>query len=61
MSADLLQGLSCPRCGGMVPVPEGQALVICPYCEQRSAVSAEKLPTAEETADGGETAGGGGR
>lgn len=39
MSGEVLHGLSCPRCGGMVPVPEGQALVICPYCEQRSAVS----------------------
>lgn len=34
------QGLSCPRCGGIVHVPEGQILVICPYCEQRSVVSA---------------------
>ncbi len=39
MSESSVHGLSCPRCGGMVPVPEGQALVICPYCDQRSVVS----------------------
>ncbi len=36
-----LKGLGCPRCGGMVPVPEGQAIVICPFCEMRSVVSGE--------------------
>jgi hypothetical protein len=41
MSAGAVQGLGCPRCGGMVTVPEGQSLVICPYCDQRSVVSAE--------------------
>lgn len=40
MSNEAVQGLDCPRCGGMVPVPEGQVIVICPYCEQRSVVSA---------------------
>jgi hypothetical protein len=40
MSADTVHGLGCPRCGGIVPVPEGQALVICPYCDQRSVLSA---------------------
>lgn len=35
-------GLGCPRCGGIVPVPEGQAIVACPYCDQRSVVSAEQ-------------------
>lgn len=38
---EALQGLSCPRCGGMVPVPEGQPIVICPYCELRSVVRGE--------------------
>ncbi len=33
-----LHGLSCPRCGGMVPIPEGQAIVTCPYCDLRSIV-----------------------
>ena len=37
-----LKGLSCPRCGGMVPIPEGQAIVICPYCDLRSTVSGER-------------------
>ena len=23
-----LKGLNCPRCGGMVPIPEGQEIVI---------------------------------
>lgn len=39
--AEPLHGLSCPRCGGMVPIPEGQALVICPFCELRSVVRGE--------------------
>lgn len=41
MSAEPVHGLSCPRCGGIVPAPEGQALVICPYCDQRSVVAAQ--------------------
>lgn len=40
MSTDIVHGLGCPRCGGIVPVPEGQVLVICPYCDLRSVVSA---------------------
>ncbi len=40
-AAEALQGLSCPRCGGMVPIPEGQTIVICPYCEMRSIVQGE--------------------
>ncbi len=39
MSEQALTGLGCPRCGGMVPIPEGQAIVICPYCDLRSVVS----------------------
>ena len=42
MSSQSVHGLSCPRCGGMVAIPEGQALVICPYCGQRSVVSAQE-------------------
>ena len=42
MSAkDALHGLSCPRCGGMIDIPEGQEIVICPFCELRSVVSGE--------------------
>lgn len=39
---DALQGLACPRCGGMVPIPEGQAIVACPFCELRSQVAGER-------------------
>jgi len=42
MSDKALQGLGCPRCGGMVNIPEGQALVTCPFCDQRSVVSGER-------------------
>jgi hypothetical protein len=43
MSQDnALRGLSCPRCGGMVAVPEGQAIVLCPFCELRSVVQGER-------------------
>ncbi len=38
---DALKGLGCPRCGGMVPIPEGQAIVVCPYCQMRSVVRGE--------------------
>lgn len=36
-----LEGLNCPRCGGTVPVPEGQEIVICPFCDLRSVVHGE--------------------
>ena len=37
-----VHGLGCPRCGGMVPIPEGQAIVRCPYCDLRSLVRGER-------------------
>lgn len=37
-----LQGLSCPNCGGVVPIPEGQVIVKCPYCDLRSLVKGER-------------------
>jgi DNA-directed RNA polymerase subunit RPC12/RpoP len=37
-----IHGLACPNCGGMVPIPEGQAIVQCPYCDQRSLVQGER-------------------
>ena len=37
-----LTGLNCPRCGGTVPIPEGQAIVCCPYCDMRSLVRGER-------------------
>jgi hypothetical protein len=36
-----LKGLNCPRCGGMVPIPEGQDIVVCPFCDMRSVVRGE--------------------
>ena len=39
---EVTHGLNCPRCGGIVPVPEGQVIVICPYCELRSFVKGER-------------------
>jgi hypothetical protein len=42
MSEQAVQGMGCPRCGGIVPIPEGQVLVNCPYCDQRSVVSGER-------------------
>ncbi|HPH95063.1 MAG TPA: hypothetical protein PKW33_02150 [Anaerolineaceae bacterium] len=36
-----LQGLTCPKCGGVLNIPEGQEIVACPYCDQRSIVSGE--------------------
>ena len=37
-----IQGLSCPNCGGMVPIPEGQSIVRCPFCDRRSFVKGER-------------------
>jgi hypothetical protein len=37
-----LHGLSCPNCGGVVPIPEGQVIVQCPYCDLRSFVRGER-------------------
>lgn len=39
---EVTQGLSCPRCGGMIAIPEGQAIVRCPYCDLRSMVQGER-------------------
>jgi len=39
---DPTTGLTCPRCGGIVPIPEGQVIVQCPYCELRSVVRGER-------------------
>lgn len=38
MSTAATQGLACPNCNGMIPIPEGQLLTICPYCDLRSLV-----------------------
>ncbi len=42
VSEDALHGISCPNCGGIVPIPEGQTIVQCPYCELRSLVRGER-------------------
>lgn len=39
---DALHGLTCPNCGGMVPIPEGQPIVECPFCQMRSYVRGER-------------------
>ena len=39
---DALHGLGCANCGGMVPIPEGQTVVKCPYCDMRSLVRGER-------------------
>lgn len=40
--SEITHGLACPRCGGMVPIPEGQIIVRCPYCDLRSLVRGER-------------------
>lgn len=40
--AESTHGLNCPNCGGVVPVPEGQVIVQCPYCNLRSFVRGER-------------------
>lgn len=37
-----LKGINCPRCGGIVPIPEGQVIIRCPYCDLRSIVRGER-------------------
>ncbi len=35
-------GLNCPNCGGVIPVPEGQAIVCCPFCNMSSFVRGQR-------------------
>jgi hypothetical protein len=43
MSApESVHGLACPNCGGVVPIPEGQLIVRCQYCQLRSFVRGER-------------------
>lgn len=37
-----VKGLTCPNCGGMVPIPEGEVIVRCPYCDLRSMVKGDR-------------------
>lgn len=36
------QGLVCPNCAGVVPVPEGARIVQCPFCQMHSLVQGER-------------------
>ena len=36
------QGLTCPNCSGVVPVPEGARIVSCPFCDMKSLVQGER-------------------
>lgn len=42
MATDKTQGLTCPNCSGVVPVPEGARVVECPFCQMRSLVRGER-------------------
>ena len=37
-ASELSKGLNCPRCGGVVAIPDGQVIVRCPSCDFRSIV-----------------------
>jgi hypothetical protein len=40
--ANQTQGLTCPKCSGVVPVPEGVRVVECPFCQTRSLVQGDR-------------------
>lgn len=42
MTTDKTQGLTCPNCSGVVPVPEGARVVECSFCQMRSLVRGER-------------------
>lgn len=39
---DKTQGLTCPQCSGVVPVKEGDRLVLCPFCGLHSLVQGDQ-------------------
>lgn len=39
---DKTEGLTCPNCNGIVPVPEGIRVVQCPYCQLTSLVRGDR-------------------
>ena len=41
-TVEATHGLNCPNCGGVVPIPGGQVIVACPYCDMRSFVKGER-------------------
>jgi len=40
--ADVITGLACPNCAGILSIREGQRIVKCPYCQARSLVRGER-------------------
>ncbi|MCC7362184.1 MAG: hypothetical protein IT317_22055 [Anaerolineales bacterium] len=40
--ADVITGLACPNCAGILSIREGQRIVKCPYCDARSLVRGER-------------------
>ena len=42
-----MKGLGCPRCGGVVPVPEGQVIVRCPASVSTVTISTPLCPSAD--------------
>lgn len=36
------QGLTCPNCGGVVPIAEGLRVVQCPYCSLHSLIQGDR-------------------
>jgi hypothetical protein len=40
--ANQSQGLTCPKCSGVVPVPEGVRVVECPFCQIRCLVQGDR-------------------
>jgi hypothetical protein len=40
--ADVITGLACPNCAGILAIREGQRIVKCPYCDARSLVRGER-------------------
>ncbi len=42
MTEKSIHGLSCPNCSGMLEIPEGQAVIVCPYCDMLSLVKGDR-------------------
>lgn len=40
--SDVITGLACPNCSGVLSIREGQRIVKCPYCQARSFVRGER-------------------
>ncbi len=42
MTEKTITGLTCPNCSGVLTIPEGARIVICPFCQMRHAVAGER-------------------